>query len=248
MSQDLVLENVVISYPTLFVPKQINGKGDPKFSATLILPANFDWGRVQAAAQEAITAKFGASVPANLRMPWKDATEDGFPGQFKVNAYSDRAIQVVDQQVQPVMDQNQIFAGCIVNAYIRLYGYPNNGGGVAAGLNIIQIVNNTTVTRLDNAKSAKEVFQPIAGAPPPLAAAPAGYAPQPGAPVQQNYAPQPGAVAPPGYAAPQPTPGPTPGPVPGTPQGYAPQPGQPPAPGAPVAQAPGAQPPQPWNQ
>ena len=234
MSKDAVLIDVIISYPNLFVAKQINGKGDPKFSATLILPANFDWNTVMPQIQEAITAKFGANVPANLKMPWQDATADGFPGQFLCKTYGDRQPGVVDQGTQPIMDQGLIFAGCKVNAYVGFYAYDNNGGGVGVGINGVQIVDNSAnMPRLDNSKSMSEVFQPIAGAPTATAPQPGGY-PQPGAPVQgapqQGY-PQPGA------------------PVQGAPQQGYPQPGAPvqgaQVQGAPQPGAPGAQP---WNQ
>ena len=242
MSQEIVLEGCIISYPKIFVPEQIDGAGDPKHQAQLILPANAPWDILNACVAEAIASKFGATPPAGLKMPWKDATEKGFPGQFLVSAYSDASSppQVTDQAVQPLMDRGKIFSGCIVNAYVRFYGYKQQGGGVTLWLNAIQIVDNVNVTRLDNTKAAKDVFQPIAGAPPatavmppaaatgyapPAAVPPVGYA-QPGIPAT---APQPAAT---GYAPPQP--------------GVPPQPGIPataPQPGAPVGPGPAA-----WNQ
>lgn len=198
MSNEMVLENVIISYPNLFEKKQINNSGDPKFSATLILPVDFDWGRANQVIEETIiSAKASGRLSAtaesgNIKLPWTDATPDGFPGQFLVRGYNDRHVQVGDQNVQPVMDQSLIFAGCIVHAYVGFYGYLNNGGGIGVGLNGIQIVKNTDVKRLDNIKDIKDVFKPIAGA--PAASAPvntgASAPVNTGAPVASSGPPQ----------------------------------------------------------
>lgn len=207
MAQELALQNVIINYPNLFDAKQINGTGDPKFSATLILPVDFDWGPVQQSVNEAIAAKWGANPPAGIKMPWTDAGPDGFPNQFLCKAYSgvDRPPQVADQLVQPVMDRGLIFSGCLVNAYVRFYGYPNNGGGIAVGLNGIMLVDNVNVTRLDNRKDLKEVFQPIAGAPAATAVGPGATTPVATTPVNTG-APAPATGAPVNTGAPASTP------------------------------------------
>lgn len=241
MAQDIVLTGI-ISYPNVFVPKQINGRGDPKFSATLILDPATDWAAAQACVQEAIAAKFPQGAPANLRMPFQPADEDGFPGQWKIHAYGDRQPQVVDQRVQPVMDQNQLFAGCKVNMYVRFYGYDASGNrGVGVGLNAVQILDNVNVKRLDNSKDAKDVFQAVPGAPAQLAptaySQPPGGAVPPGPPQQQQYPgtpPQQPGYAPnpagPGAGYPAAPPGPPAGAPPAA--GYPSSPPQPGAPGA----------------
>lgn len=239
MAQDIVLTGI-ISYPNVFVPKQINGRGDPKFSGTLILDPATDWDAAQACVQEAIAAKFPQGAPANLRMPFQPADEDGFPGQWKIHAYGDRQPQVVDQRVQPVMDQNQLFAGCKVNMYVRFYGYDASGNrGVGVGLNAVQILDNVNVKRLDNSKDAKDVFQAVPGAPaqlaptdysqPPGGAVPPGPPQQyPGTPPQQpGYAPNP---AGPGAGYPAAPPGPPAGTPPAA--GHPSSPAQPGTPGA----------------
>lgn len=263
MAQDIVLSGI-ISYPHLFTPQQINGKGDPKFSCTLILDANTDWGAANTALQEALATKFGNAVPQHYKQPFQDASGDGFPGQFKINLYSDadKPPQVMNQAVQPLLDPAAIFAGCKVNVYLRLYGYSTSGNnGVGCGLNAVQLVDNVNVTRLDNRVDAKNVFQSVPGAPAQLAptaySQPQGQAPgfpqqqQPGIPPgapqatppqQQGYAPNP-AAPPAGYpAAP-----------PGPPAGAPPAAGYPSSQGGPAAAPGGPVPPgapgqMPWMQ
>jgi hypothetical protein len=263
MAQDIVLTGI-ISYPTFFEPRQINGKGNPKFSGTLILDEGTDWNGVNACIQEALTAKFGTNIPPQWKNPIQPADAEGFPGRWLIRCYSDadKPPQVTDQRVQPVMDRSQIFAGCKVNLYVRFYGYSTSGNnGVGVGLNAVQIVDNVNVTRLDNTKDAKDVFQAIPGA--PAQTAPTAYSQPAGQP--------PGAVPPgaPG-SVPPPTTGPSDYPPQAGPGDYPPQagpgvaapaaggPAVPPGPGAaaapaagsPSSPAPGAQPPgqpMPWE-
>ena len=209
MAQDIVLTGV-INYPNLFVPRQINGRGDPKYSASLILDPSTNWQEVDAAIQEAARNRFPKGIPQDLRTPLKSAEDDGFPGQWKLNAYSDRAPGVVDQQVQPLLDASQIFSGCKVRMHVRFFGYNTAGNrGVGVGLNNVQLLDNVNVKRLDSQKDAKSVFQPVEGAPAQLSptaySSPAQPGPvQPG-PVQSGPAQTPRAPAPPPPGAPQPT-------------------------------------------
>jgi hypothetical protein len=252
MSRDIVLQGVILSYPHLFTPRIVQQGQDPKFSANFILPANFDWSQVQAAVQEAINEKWGANVPPNLKMPWDtvpalDKNNQPAPhaGEYflKSNCQADSRPQVVDQNVNPIIDQSQIFAGCIVNAYVQAYGYDKQvNKGVSLGLNAIQLVDNVNVTRMGGGgRDATEVFQAVPGSPAPTAAPVApGAAP---APAPSPAAPP--AAAPAAPAAP--APGQAPAPV--VPPAGAPSPAAPPAAAAPAAPvAPGAPSGQPWNQ
>jgi len=246
MAQDIVLTGV-INYPNLFVPRQINGRGDPKYSASLILDPSTNWQEVDAAIQEAARNRFPKGIPQDLRTPLKSAEDDGFPGQWKLNAYSDRAPGVVDQQVQPLLDASQIFSGCKVRMHVRFFGYNTAGNrGVGVGLNNVQLLDNVNVKRLDSQKDAKSVFQPVEGAPAQLSPTAYSSPAQPGpvqlGPVQPGPAPtgpaQPGPVQPgPVQSGPAPTgpaqPGPVqPGPVQSGPA-QTPRAPAPPPPGAP---------------
>jgi len=62
MSVEAILENVIISFPTLFEPRPVGGKGDPKFSAAFIIPPEFDWATFQALCEQALNDFFGANA------------------------------------------------------------------------------------------------------------------------------------------------------------------------------------------
>ena len=274
MSTDIVLKGI-IKFPNLFEARQINGRGKPKYSAILILDPGTDWNALNATIQEALAEKFDRGLPQHWAYPVQDATEDGFPGQGLIKAYSNEEYppQVVDQHLNKVLDKGAIFGGCLVNAYIRFYGYDESGNrGVGCGLNAVQIIDNVNVTRLDNRKDAAQVFQAIPGA--PVQTAPTAYS----QPQQQGFQP-PNQGQAPAYTGPDPTggqpppqqgfqpPGPGQAPVPpGAPQGqgqgqaYPPgypsgpptqPPGQPAGGYQPPVQAPAGNPtqgPHPWEQ
>jgi len=188
MSQDLVIQGAVLSYPHLFQPRQVNNQGEPKYSCNLILPQDFDWAPLQEAIQSAITAKWPQGAPRFTRESWEQVTEGPYVGwwQLKASSKAERPPQVVmgDRQPAGPHQQGEFFPGCNVNAYIRAFGYDTMGAGVSFGLNAIQLLSNAAdLPRLDNTKPIDEVFQEVPGAPASTAPVPGG--PVQGAPVEQ---------------------------------------------------------------
>ncbi len=181
MSQDFVIENAVLSYPHLFQPSVAKGSTEARYGAALILPPSFNWDQCQQAIQEAIAAEWPQGVDqSKLRTPYEQVTEGPYAGSWQLKAYRKQdngPPQVVMQDPNVKVGPHQageFFAGAIVNAYVRAYGYPQ--GGVSLYLNAVQLVNNdANLPRLDNQKAATEVFQTVPGGP----AATAGVAGQP---------------------------------------------------------------------
>ena len=67
MSTQVTLNNVVLSFNDLFVAKRARNKrgketGEPRFSATLLLPEDFDWVPLDDAANEAAQKSFQEDV------------------------------------------------------------------------------------------------------------------------------------------------------------------------------------------
>jgi hypothetical protein len=236
MSQELVFENVVLSHPYLFSPRQYMGKGAFNYTCLFILPANFDWSAVQTAIAEAQAGKWGANVPVMASIMYDQVKKGPYQGRYFIKGTrqeEDGAPQVVMQDPSVPVGPHQhgeFFAGAIVNVYGRAFAHDKPG--VSFGMNAIQLVRNTgdDIIRLDGAKSAVEVFKPIAGAPQPIAAVP-------GQPMQAPAQPPQGAPVQPGM--PQ-------APIqqqPVAPQGAPAQPGMPQAP-----QAQAETPVEPWNR
>lgn len=215
-SNDFTLIGAVISYPHLFTAKRAGRPGResgvPRFTADFILSpdttqADHQW--LNYLWQQAISTKWPAGMTGlpecfaiQQGSPWKDPTNKGANPQFQgrlrlaASAQEKSPPQVLKRGPQGtfvhIENQADIFAGCIVQANLRFFGYENTGTGISCGLNMVLLEDNTNVDRLDSRVSADDAFEAPAGAPTPLApgatnhgpALPAGSAvSMPGAPV-----------------------------------------------------------------
>lgn len=137
-----------LSYANVWEPQSINGS-EPKYSVSVIIPKS-DKATIQKiqqaveqAKQEAIS-KFGGKIPANLKLPLRDGDidrpdDEAYANSFFINCNSKQKPQVVDQQVQPILDQAEVYSGCYGRVSVTFYGFNSNGNrGVAAGLGNIQ--------------------------------------------------------------------------------------------------------------
>ena len=137
-----------LSYANVWEPQSINGS-EPKYSVSVIIPKS-DKATIQKiqqaveqAKQEAIS-KFGGKIPANLKLPLRDGDidrpdDEAYANSYFINCNSKQKPQVVDQQVQPILDQAEVYSGCYGRVSVTFYGFNSNGNRwVAAGLGNIQ--------------------------------------------------------------------------------------------------------------
>lgn len=149
-STKIVTGKVRLSYVNLLTPRAQEEGKEPKYSVCILVPKS-DTKTVTAikqaieAAKEAGKASWGGRVPAGLKMPLRDGdTErDGaeYAGHWFMNASSKRKPQVVDSNVQPILDANEVYSGMYARVSINFYAYNQQGNrGVAAGLGNVQKV------------------------------------------------------------------------------------------------------------
>ena len=136
------------SYLHCWEPDSINGS-EPKFSVSAIIPKS-DTKTVQAIkaaieqAKKDSISKWGGKIPANLKLPLRDGDivrpeDEAYAGCYFFNANSKQAPEIVDAQVQPVLNQAEVYSGCYGRISVTFYGFNNNGNrGIAAGLGNIQ--------------------------------------------------------------------------------------------------------------
>lgn len=165
----------IASFPFLAEPSQ-NQKGEDVFSILLVFAPGSDLKEMQDEIQTAATAKFGAQAAKALRAgPYsnplrpvspEDCEEKGYPkGSYTIRAKSKIRPGVVTRYRGPdgkpikleLEEYGQIYPGALVRASLSFFGYDNESKGVSAGLNGIQLWDNTT-PRIDGRTDASNLF------------------------------------------------------------------------------------------
>lgn len=136
------------SYFNGWEPKSING-GDEKYSVSLIIPKsdektiNAIKAAIEVAKQEG-KAKLGGKIPSNLKTPLRDgdvdrSEDEAYKDSYFINANSKDKPQIVDRNVRPILDINEVYSGCYGRASITFYAFNSNGNkGIACGLGNLQ--------------------------------------------------------------------------------------------------------------
>lgn len=135
------LKDVRISFANIFEPKQVNGQGDPKFSASFIFGKTHSavaelTAAVTTAANEKWGAKAGEVLKA-LKAANKLCVHDGdakadaeaYPGNLYLNASNKTRPLVIGPQREPlVAADGKPYSGCYVNAIVEIWPQDNQFG------------------------------------------------------------------------------------------------------------------------
>jgi hypothetical protein len=158
----------IASYAFVWKPQpSMNPGQEPKFSITLLLPKKSDLSALKKAVDAAATKKFGEKGPAllksgRLKSPFRDGDEERpddklYTGKIFFSARSNQAPKVVDESLQPIMDQFEFYSGCQCRISVYAFGYDVNGNkGVSFSLNNVQKLGDGE--RLSGRLSAEEEF------------------------------------------------------------------------------------------
>ena len=163
------------SFMNLWEPKAF-GANDPKYSMVILFKKTDK--RQVAAVKKAIDAATEAAIdkvwkgkrPAKINDPVHDGDElddNGerikgaeYEGMYYINCSNRDKPGVVDQNVQPILERDKIYSGCVVNCFINFYGYGQNGNnGISASLENVQLVSDGK--RLSGKQPARAVFTPV---------------------------------------------------------------------------------------
>ena len=134
--------------PALLGAQRSQRRG-PKYSVSAIIPKSDTETieKIKRAIEQAkkdSVSKWGGKVPANLKLPLRDGDidrpeDEAYADSYFFNANSKQAPQVVDKNVQPILDQSEVYSGCYGRISVNFYGFSTNGNkGIAAGLGNIQ--------------------------------------------------------------------------------------------------------------
>lgn len=151
----LVTPEFRVSYPKVFKPEMNKLSNQMEYSLIALFKKGEDLSKLKKAAEEAIAQKWGPDKtkwPKNLKNPFRDQSDkakdiDGkrvLPSGHEEGAVfltlkTKQKPAVVDEQVQPIMDETQFYAGCYARAAVSVYAYDQAGNrGVSFGLTSIQ--------------------------------------------------------------------------------------------------------------
>lgn len=139
----IMLKNARLAFPNLFEPVQVNGEGEPRYNATLLLAGDHPQLKELRAKIKAVAVeKWNKTADATLKaIAAKDAIclhdgdtksqYDGFAGGMFVAAAAQANARptVIDGQRSPVTAKDgKVYAGCYVNASIELWAQDNKWG------------------------------------------------------------------------------------------------------------------------
>lgn len=139
-----------VSFPCVFEKRGFEGS-EPKFSITAVFDVNSFGSKernafkaMQVIAEAAAQEKFHASYKSKgLRGPFRDGAEkehlEGFgPGLIFCTLSTKMRPGLINREMQPILEEEEFYAGCYARATITAYAYSNVSKGVAFGLHNVQ--------------------------------------------------------------------------------------------------------------
>lgn len=146
---------VRLSYAHIWEPQK-SEDGKENYSASLIIPKSDKktLKLIEEAIDNAIENgkdKIGTASKNRLQLPLRDGDEERdddpvYADAYFINARSQKQPIIVDRRVQPIIDQDEVYSGCYVNASISFFAYNFQGKkGVGVALNAIQKVKDGDV-------------------------------------------------------------------------------------------------------
>jgi len=160
-----------VSFPHLFKPSGFKNS-TPKYSVTMLFPKGSDGVKlIQQAIRAAKIAEFG---PDKSRWPDiescvvdgdnpKYADKEGYKGHWAIKAISNENSKpgLVDQNVEPILDQAKFYPGCYARAYVfaRVWEF---GGRYGVHFILDHVQKTKDGKSFSGKKPVEQVFQPIA--------------------------------------------------------------------------------------
>ena len=166
VSEKVVTGKVRFSYVNVFKAVAMEEGMTPKFSVSIIID-NKDKDtidRVNAAFEKAKAASatlFGGTVPKGLKGGLRDGDAEkddpAYANSFFINANTYQKPGVVDADLNPIIDPEELYSGCYGRASLTFYAYNQQGSkGIACGLSNLQKLSDGE--RLGGGSSAASDF------------------------------------------------------------------------------------------
>jgi len=201
-----------LSYTNLFQPFSNNPNSEPKYSVTVLVPKSDAQTKlaidraIQVAIESGVNKNWNGVRPPMIAICVHDGDgprpSDGQPfgeecrGHWVFTASSKKPPFVVDQNVQGIINQAEVYSGMYGRVSVNFFAYNSNGKkGIGCGLNGVQ--KSRDGEALGGRVSAEEAFGAPAGVATPsygaaMPATPGAYGATPTPVYQQPAYPMPG--------------------------------------------------------
>lgn len=159
----------MVSYPSVFA-KKMTPSGKERYSIQMVFDKDStDLTDLKKAAHQCAVNKWGADKskwPKNMKSPFRDGDAedkgDLLVNKFFINASTDYKPDVVDQSLQPILNEDEFYAGCFARASLVPFAYSTAGNaGVSFGLRNIQKVKDGD--RIGGSVDAATEFESLGG-------------------------------------------------------------------------------------
>jgi hypothetical protein len=158
-----------VSFPVLFKPKAFKNNA-PKFSLVMLFDKKTDLKALKQAVFNAAVEKYGkdkAKWPKKLKMPFRDGDVDkagvlGYENIIFITATAPQEYPpgVVNQRLDPIINESELYAGCYARAQLYAYPYDNTGNiGITFGLNNVQKLRDGE--KFSGRQNAENVFEAV---------------------------------------------------------------------------------------
>ena len=147
----VVTGKIRMSYAYLFTPRTPDDPNEkPKYGLSVLIPKTDVStlkkikAAVEAAKEQGKDSKWGGKIPPSLKTPLHDGDvkkpdSPEYAGHYFFNASSAQKPGIVDKDLNPVLDQTEVYSGCYGRVAVNFYPFSIKGNkGIAAGLNNVQ--------------------------------------------------------------------------------------------------------------
>jgi Protein of unknown function (DUF2815) len=163
-----------VSYPHVFKPSKMEGTSNAlKYSIGMLFPKNSDLSSLKEAMKQAKIAQFGSKEnwPDDLASPVTDGDDkkhddkEGYKGHWVMRASSneDQKPGVVDEDVEPILEQSKFYPGCYARAYVLAYvwEFPKGSGKFGVGFILDHVQKMRDGKPFGGKKPVDQVFTPV---------------------------------------------------------------------------------------
>jgi len=137
-----------------------------KYSICMLFDKKEDIGDLKRIVKEAAAEKYGNKLPKGLMLPFKDGDEADteaypyFAGNVVVNASTKFKPGLVDESVNPIIDQSEFYSGCYGRATLSAYAWEYKGKkGISLNVHNIQKLGDGE--SLGGAVRAEDEFESV---------------------------------------------------------------------------------------